>query len=380
VKLFVTIILLIGSWMIAGSGCKKSYAPPAIKVDKRYLVVEGVLVNSIDSPSVFVLSRTKRLTDSTTESSPETGARVSIQSNAGEEFVCTAQGAGIYQAGPLPLNISAAYRLKILTAGGVAYASAYVPVKQTPPIDTITWRQQNDVTIYADTHDAASNTKYYRWDFTETWQYHAALNRTIAQKNGTIFYVDSTNQTYNCWSIESSDQVLTASSAALTSDIISKAPLTIIPQNSEKIGVRYSILVKQYAITPDAYQYLEILKKNTEQLGSVFDAQPTQLTGNIFCISDPSQIAIGFVSASSVQQKRIFIANSEVSDWHPVNTGETCDTVKILQDPNNFLLYNYPDPAFMPYYFSSPNFIILTKGSCVDCSLRGGTTRTPSFW
>jgi hypothetical protein len=360
--------------------CKKAYNPPASQINYKYLVIDGVLANSPDSPSVIRLSRTVQLTDTTTSSTPEAGAKVSVQGSSGEIFSFTEMPVGIYKSIPLTLNYNEQYRLRITTSGGGQYESDYVPVKQTPPIDSITWKQQNAVTISANTHDPANNAKYYRWDFVETWQYTATFDRTIAESNGMIYYVESTTQTYNCWSSDNSTDILLGSTVALSQDVISEAPIALIPQNSEKIGIRYSILVKQYALTEEAYQYFQVLKKNTENLGSIFDAQPTQLVGNIHSVTNPSEIVIGFITASSVQQQRIFISNNQLNNWNWVYNGEDCRLISIAQNPNNFLIYNYPDTSYAPYYFISPSNIQLAKKVCVDCSVRGGTTNKPPYW
>ena len=58
------------------------------------------------------------------------------------------------------------------------------------------------------------------------------------------------------------------------------------------------------------------MKKNTEQTGSLFDPQPSQLSGNIHCLTDPNELVIGYVEITQEQTQRIFISSSEVSDWH----------------------------------------------------------------
>ena len=128
--------------------CKKPYNPPAVRVDNKFLVIDGVLVNSADSPSVFTLSRTVKLTDTTFASSPETGATVTVEGKNGEIFNCTEEPGGIYKANHIILNNGEQYHLKIQTANGNQYESDYVDVKQTQPIDSLTWQQQNDVMIY----------------------------------------------------------------------------------------------------------------------------------------------------------------------------------------------------------------------------------------
>ena len=362
--------------------CKKPYSPPATQVDNKFLVIDGSLVNSSDSPSVFTLSRTIKLTDTTFTSSQETGARVSVEGENGDTYNFSELPGGIYKSNPLLLNTSSKYRLKITTVSGEDYASDFVEVKQTPPIDSITWQQQNDVMISLDTHDPLNNTKYYRWDFTETWQYRAPLESELGVENGLIFYVEDRpiDQKYNCWSSANSTEILVGTSIALSDAVINKAPIATVLQNSVKINLRYSILVKQYAITEGAYQYFSILKKNTESLGSIFDAQPTQLIGNIHSLKNPDEVVIGYFTASSVQQKRIFINKGEVTNWNYVYQGQECNLITIDQNATNYLLYTYPDPDYSAYYFSGVTGLAINKVSCLDCTLQGGTNHKPSYW
>ncbi len=374
-------ILIFAILIIAG--CKKPYNPPATRVDNRFLVIDGTLISSADSPSVITLSRTVRITDSTFASSPETGAALSVEGSNGEMYNLFELNPGMYQSNPLLLNASSKYRLKITTSSGNQYASDYVEVGQPPPIDSITWQQQNDVTISLDTHDPLNKTKYYRWDFIETYQYEAPLEAELSQNNGVLFYVDATNQTFDCWRSVNSTEILLGSTIALSQDVVSKAPIAIVPQNSQKISIRYSILVKQYALTQEAYQYLQILKKNTENLGSIFDPQPSQLTGNIHSLKNPDELVIGFFSASSVQQKRMFITKYDVTNWHFVDSNRECGVMAIghtpLPDPG-FFVYDYPDPEYYPYYFCGSACLNIARRECVDCRLRGGINQKPSFW
>ena len=369
--------------MLINEGCKKPYDPPAIRADNKFLVVDGTLINSPDSPTVITLSRTVRLTDSTFVSSPETGAALSIEGSNGETYNFLEMPGGIYQSKPLLLDANGKYRLKITTLFGNRYESDFVEVGQPPPVDSLTWQQQNDVMIYLDTHDLSNKTKYYRWDFTETYQYEAPLNASLTQNNGVLLNVDASNQTFDCWRSVNSTEILSGSSIALSQDVISKAPIAIVSQNSQKISVRYSILVKQYALTQEAYQYLQILKKNTENLGSIFGPQPSQLTGNIHSVKNPAESVIGFFSASSVQQKRLFITKYDVTNWHFVDSNRECGIMPIghipAPDPG-FFVYDYSDPDYYPYYFCGEGCLNIARRECVDCRLRGGTNQKPSYW
>ncbi len=383
-KKILYILLFVSACTIIYISCKRPYSPPAIQVDNKFLVVDGVLVSSADSPSVFTLSRTIKLTDTTFSSSAEKGAVVSVEGKNGDYFPFSEQPGGVYKADHVLLNYTEQYRIKIQTSDGNQYLSDYVDVKQTPPIDSLSWQQQNDVMIYLNTHDPSNNTRYYHWNFTETYQYEAPLNAELSTDSGRLFYVDNTpQQTFDCWRSVNSTEILAGTSIALDQDVINRAPITIVPQNSQKISIRYSILVRQYALTTDAYQYLEILKKNTENLGSIFDAQPSQLIGNIHSVRDPSEIVVGFFTASTVQEKRLFITKYDVTHWNFVDTNLDC-SIKIidhapLPDPR-FFVWDYPDPVYYPYYFCGASCLTIARRECVDCRVRGGTNQKPSYW
>jgi Domain of unknown function (DUF4249) len=382
-KFLVHIVVgaIVAIWSF--SACKKNYNPPALQVNYSYLVINGGLISGTDSPSVVMLSRTAMLSDTTTSISPVTGATITAESDAGDKIPFSETSTGTYTAAPQLLDYNKKYSLTIVTSNGKTYRSDFVPARQTPPIDSLSWVQNGDVTVYAYTHDPANNTKYYRWDYVETYQYQAPLNAELSQDNGRLFYVDSTDQTYNCWRSVNSSNILVATTEALGSDVINREPIATVQQNSQEITVRYSILVKQYAITGACFNYLSVLKTNTENLGSIFDAQPTQLSGNFHCKENPSETVIGYFTASSVQQKRLFITKYQVNNWNFVDTNRSCDTIFIghtpLPDPG-FFVWDFPDTSYDPFYFCGAACLAITRRECVDCRLRGGTNQKPSYW
>ncbi len=363
------------------SQCKKPYQPAAILAKNNYLVVDGFINTATNGITTITLSRTRNLSDTITNI-PELQAHVTIESNAGATYPLNEQGNnGIYISSTLNLDTSQQYKLNISTYDGNKYASDFVSCKSTPPIDSVTWYQNNNVYIFVNTHDPANNTHYYRWKYIETWEYHSQYDAELGLRNDTIlFRYDSTNEVHVCYSTDYSANILLGSSAALSQDVISNAPITEVIQNDDKIVVRYSILVQQYALTSDAYQYWQIIQKNTQQLGTLFDLQPSQLVGNIHSLSNASEPVIGFVSATATTEKRIFIDHSELTNWMYNNQEDyPCPMLTIDQDPNDFRIYHYADPTFVPLYYVNLG-IVITKRECVDCTLRGGTRVKPGYW
>jgi hypothetical protein len=110
-----------------------------------------------------------------------------------------------------------------------------------------------------------------------------------------------------------------ATTDKLSQNIIYEYPIVFIPQGDEKLSVRYSVLVKQYAISKEAYDYWQSLKSSTELTGSIFDPQPGQITGNVHSLSNPNEPVLGFISASSAQETRIFIPSAAIDGWNYVS-------------------------------------------------------------
>ncbi len=373
------------------ASCKKIYNPPATSTPNSYLVVEGV-INSGNDSTIIKLSKTVKLTNGTT-SNPLLGATVTVESNLNTNFLLkNVTGTGIYSSGPLNLSATQKYRLHIITPEGSDYLSDFEAVETTPPIDTIGFPldlKDSTVNLYVNAHNPANNTRYYRWEYTETWEFHAKyFSSFVLNPEGTAIVPRGPDQqVYECYQTINSSTILLNSTAKLANDIVYQMPLTQIPLNSEKFEYKYSILLKQYALTPDAYQFYKNIKSNSEQLGSIFDAQPSELIGNIHNSKNASEPVIGFITVTNPQSKRIFITPDELppylvakypydcqeqSAFYNDHTGNDVQTILInppLTDiPTGPI---YVGTTLVGYGYSTP--------FCVDCTLRGTKTK-PSFW
>lgn len=360
--------------------CKKPFEPPVIKTDLKLLVVDGTITCGNNAVTTITLSRTTRLGDSVLFA-PELNAAVFIEQEQSGSYALQEQGDGVYISQPLNLNPNNSYRLRILTAQTKEYVSEFTKGKIPPAIDSLTWKQEQDVTISVHTHDPSNNTRYYRWDYIETWNYSSKLQSLWGVKDGMVFLKDSTTQTDSCWRTANSTNIVVGSSVALSEDVISYFPVAVIPQHSERISKGYSILVRQYGLTEQAFRYMQLIQKNTQQLGTLFDAQPSQLKGNIQSVGNPDEPVIGYVTASTFTEQRMFIRNNELADWNYNSSIPNCGITGIMaRDPIDYRIYTYPDPLFAPYYYITMGPLIVAQKVCLDCREQGGTNNKPSFW
>jgi hypothetical protein len=367
--------------MFGLAACRQSYNPPAIEASNSYLVVDGFINTGRLSTTTFHLNRTRNLNDSTTIGIPELRAQFAIIGNRGEHHLLVdSANTGVYSAGALTLDTTQRYSIAITTSDGRKYTSDSVPCKQSPPIDSLSWSQPSDLTIFASTHDPTNNTRYYRYDYIETWQHNANLISAWVLNNHQISPVDSTNENWYCWSTATSANVLITTSVALARDLVTAFPVNTIPLGDPRLVIGYSILVRQYSLTEDAYNYWNLIEKTSQKVGTLFDLQPTQLIGNIHCVTNPSEPVIGYLSASSVTQQRLFIPDSVLTGWvNPVSSNQ-CVTTGVPYDFDLFPAYPVTDTSVGPYYFVTGGPMIVAPKSCLDCQYQGGTRTKPSFW
>ena len=120
-------------------GCKEVYNLPAIASENQYLVVDGSIVNGDDS-AVIMLSRSRNLAD-TGSKFPELGAQVMVLGETSGAFSLQEMGEGKYAIDQLNFNTGEQCQLKIIRSNGKEYLSEKISIKQTPAIDSISWKR-----------------------------------------------------------------------------------------------------------------------------------------------------------------------------------------------------------------------------------------------
>ena len=371
--------------------CRKSYEPPEIKASNHFLAIDGFINTSAGGVSVFTLSRSLSLTDSLTEL-PEPYADVMIAGSTGSSYHLKDIGSnGVYVSDPLNLDPSQKYHLFVTTKEGNKYQSDPVTAKSAAPIDSLSWEQVNDpvaqadvVRVYVNTHDSTNQSRYYRWDYTETFQHKSFYQSywLVNDQNKISSINDpATESTHDCWTTQNSTSILLGTSITLSQDVISQLKIAEFKQNDPKLDIRYSMNVRQYPLDLEAYHYWLTVQQNSQSLGGLFDLQPSQIRGNIHGITNPADPVLGYVSASSVTEKRIYIDNHFLTSWKS-NLSYYCPIKIIPTDPLNTLVWNFPDTAYTVYYFTGgppPDLVIAFK-NCIDCRYQGGTNLEPDYW
>ena len=367
-------------FLLAGAcftGCITPYEPAILAEGNNYLVVEGYL--STNSSTTIRLTRTAALSNKE-EIRAVSEAEVLIEGQSGNIYGLVESAEGVYTAPQLELDPLDQYRLNIVTKEGKQYLSEFVPLKSTPPIQRIDWEQKSDNNLYirVNTEDPQQNTWYYKWDFEEAWEWIVYLKPEVIYVNGKMIYYWEEGFTLppsHCWGQEKSKGIYLASSLKYGRDIITDHVLTVIPWTSWKLSTRYTILVKQYALSQEAFEYFRQMKKNGEAVGSLFDPLPTELPGNIYAVDNPDEPVIGFFSGGAVQEQRIYINNSDLNHW-PLNMYCQLDTVHVSRWEAIF-----GKKLMVPVYHDTTSVKAMGTPDiyCVDCTVLASPVK-PDFW
>jgi len=216
--------------------------------------------------------------------------------------------------------------------------------------------------VYLNTTDPDGICKHFRWDFSETWMFRLPY--------------DVPNRI--CWISNNSNSIFIKNTSVLSEDRIEKWPVNYISAKTDRLSKRYSLLVNQYSLNEDEYNYWEKLQNVTENVGSLYDITPVSIPGNIYCIEDPSEQVLGYFSVSAKTSKRIFIEDYFAGLVYLYN-----------QCPSDTVFGRGPEPEGLgvSYWliidnsldFLNPYKVYTIYKDCADCTSRG-TTEEPSFW
>jgi hypothetical protein len=146
---------------------------------------------------------------------------------------------------------------------------------------------------------------------------------------------------------------------------------------------RYSIKVRQRAINQETYDFWEILRKNSDDIGGIFSPLPSLIRGNIKAVNSKGENVIGIVSMGKSTSKRIFIDVKDVDPWpYFIEEYEFCRL-----DQDTVLVANYESEFASGFRIPVIPVIVVTTTlgyraalkQCTDCTLRG-TNIKPDFW
>jgi hypothetical protein len=351
------------------------------------LVVNTVITNEMKRQEVR-LTRSYRFAEK--GPIPEEAARVQIETDDGQILFDEVEPGNYFSSVPFVAEMNKNYTLSITTADGRSYRSEtmQLPIADTTIDQLYAERIVDDngvegMGIFVDTFDTSRGSNYYRYDFVETYKIIAPLWSpedvvfVIQLSSGPDFAVILREREERvCYGNERAKTINVTNTLNLSQDRLSHYPIRFIGRDNYMLSHRYSILVKQFVQSPEAYAYYETLKGLTQSSTDIFsEDQPGFLAGNISALDDPNENVAGFFEVATVDEKRIFF---NYEDFFPgeelppyilncvptISSGE--DLARTLEN-NTHVFYDINGG------------IRTVPRECGDCTALG-SNKIPDFW
>jgi hypothetical protein len=398
--MLVTSRILFCLGLILTAGCIYQYDPD-LEGSRDALAINGKVTDR-EGYQYIEISRSAAPYDEESVR-PVSGYAAEIQDDKGNGFPGGEMKPGLYGCwmDQEYLTAGTKYRLVVTNALGDVYASDFDELLPCPDIDSITWEIQTMLTedpdmsypgvqFFVNTDCSGEYAKYFRWEIEETWEYHSAYPITsyydgecieiveykyemeFITRWPIIHVLDKPNyDLFICWESASVPSIYTYSTKHLTSGQVRNYPLHFVSNQSDRLSVKYSLLVKQFSLSEQAFQFWHILDEQSKQRGELYEKQPAQLYGNIHPQDEGGEPALGLFYATSIKEKRLFISPS-------IETlGPYCEIHHAEKGLMQWLAGF--DTSHCRIYLLGAGVDYANK-ECFNCRLRGGTTERPDFW
>ncbi|RPA70290.1 DUF4249 domain-containing protein [Cyclobacteriaceae bacterium YHN15] len=362
--------------------CRDPFEPELRETNLNFLVVEGFV--EVEGESKIRLSRSTEVR-STEEPQIEIGARVFLTNGGIEFWDFQETESGTYSlTGSFDPNQN--YQLGIWLSNGRQYLTEALEPIITPEIEELGYlRDEEGVEIFVSTK-GNDEAQFFLWSYEEHWIFRPGVISFLIYESGGVRNRKEEERIDRCWNSNLFPKIVLQNSSRFEDNTILQRELVRIPNQSEKLTQKYSILVTQRAINQEAFDFWEILRKNSDDIGGIFSPLPSLIRSNIKNTVDDTEPVIGFISMGKSANKRIFISVEEFIPW-PVFIPEY-EFCQVLQDtipPATDLIssaFSSGDRMPARALYNDMGALIgylAAETRCTDCTLRG-TNVKPDFW
>ena len=352
----------------------------------------------------------------------ETDAVVVLNSSTNQSYFFTEGRDGHYISNQqFALENDQSYTLEIVTSNGSKYISDKLEIAGTAEVTNVyAERAVSDsgvdgVAIYIDASPITGQADYFRIAYDETYKIVAPLwddeefvltNYDPCALPAPTYDLEIVQKDYEdqvCYNTVSSNTIDVYSTNNTETANVKKQLVRFIGRENFIISHRYSILVKQYVESVDAFSFFQALDNFSQSESVLSQVQPGTLQANVTNVVDQEELVLGYVDAVSVSEKRLFF---NYTDFFPNEDLPPYPfNCNLFTAPESHLSYCYSGPPvanpcpqsiiesvskniityYGPYQEGAVPFAscisdyIFTPRICGDCRLLGKNVE-PEFW
>ncbi|WP_037318009.1 DUF4249 domain-containing protein [Salegentibacter sp. Hel_I_6] len=353
------------------------------------LAVRTTITDSLETQKVY-LSRTFSFGED--GPSPEGNATVWITDDAGNEYEFRETETGEYHSiNQFRAQPGIDYQLQINTTNGASYNSEPTQLSSSTPIDNVeaqrlTVNGEDGIAIEVDNYNTGEATAFYRYEYEETYKIVSRYRSDydLIYEDEQLKVVPNTRDERICYNTLNSTNYILANTSALSQNNLENFLVKFVETANPKLSQRYSLLVRQIAISRDAHYYYTTMERLSGNDNLFSQNQPGFVEGNI--ISDnPDLKVLGYFNVSSVSTKRIYF---DYQDFYSIDDPRS----HFSQDCNPATPSTHPDEIgslialveidYVRLLRTTPNATRkyeVVETECIDCTV-WGTNVKPDFW
>ncbi len=374
--------------------------PFELSVDnfEEVLIVEATITNSTDNHTVKI-STTSVLGSSGTVAVENATVWV-MEDDRMLSFSETSPGEYrseiAFQAVP-----NADYQLFIQTDSGVTLTSEKVRLSTESSIGSVIADKIinedgiEGMNITVNSFDPTGESRYYRYSFEETYKIVAPrwsrFETYVVSEDPVVVDIRlRPREEQVCFRTLNSSKSLLFETTNQAEDRVASLPIRFIERSDYIIAHRYSILVKQFVQTREAFEYYNTLQRLSSQENLLSQNQPGFVLGNITADQNNTKVT-GYFDIAAVGTERIFFNYDDFfDDITEPNYAVGCDVflyplvaedqfgnsplVVAIENENLEFFNDNPPPR--------PNNqgpFVMVPTICGDCNIIG-TNVVPEFW
>lgn len=370
--------------------CVEPYEFRSIDFEKA-VVVEGRFTDQLQEHYVK-LSYTRNIEEQA--NAPLKDATVWVEDSEGSRIDFIESGSGFYKSDENAAGeVGKCYQLFFTTNDGEHYQSAAQELLASPPIDSIYSQYaekplsaspelKKGIQFFVDTHDETGKAQYYRYEWAETYEVRAhypSYYEFFANPDTAVARLEETSP---CYVSDQSIAINVATTANLTLSRLSEMPIRFITHETDHLRFAYSLLVRQYVISAEAYAFYRKILENNNDNGALFDKQLGAVAGNITSLADPEETVLGFFEVAGVSEQRAFFKFQDLDRRFPMPSQENpCPYLRNIESVDSLQYYIFEKGyALVNAEYKYEEFKgRLAPRYCTDCRFRGPAVK-PEFW
>ena len=362
------------------------------------IVIEALITNELKQHEINI-TRTYRLEQNQPTSESNADVKIIDDTQNVYTFVETSPGKYVSttEFAAIP---NKTYQLTVTTNSGESYSSNEVILTNTTEIESVNAVAETNengtigVSINVNSFDPSGNSRYYRYEYEETYKIIAPRWSPL---NSVVLSSDSVSTTPRikeegiCYNTLFSSGIIQTQTNGFSEDRVTQKQVRFLAVDDFIISHRYSILVKQYVQSLEAFSYFKILNELSSSESLLSQNQPGFINSNIVSANNPNEKVLGFFDVSSVSSKRLFFNFREVFPSNLIPGPPyfiDCDLfaplfedglINIIQSGSlRFYLENSCCPGDSPIIpGGGPHVMVIPE--CGDCTTIG-TNIVPDFW